>query len=233
MLQKLKEHYGDKLAAADGEIGRVKDFYFDDQAWLICYLVVDTGTWLNERQVLLSPRSFGRWNRDERILEIKLTRQQIERSPPIDSHRPVSRQDEQDYHRHYGWKAYWEDGGMWGVVGFPVTNASPPANGRPHHGHNQRDDLHLRSTKAVVGYEIHATDGTLGSVRDFLVDDRSWAIDGLVVETGHWYAGKEIVVRTGKIERINYGDSTVSINLSKADIERADNHSVIPIPPEL
>ena len=232
MLQNIKELYGDKLAASDGEIGHVKDFYFDDVSWVVRYLVVDTGTWLHERQVLLSPHAFGFWDRDRKILPIKLTRKQIEDSPAIDSHRPVSRQNEIDYYGHYGWPAYWDGGCMWGIAGFPIIDTNP-VKSRPHHGHNQRDDVHLRSTKAVVGYQIQATDGDIGTIRSFMIDDKTWGIAGLVVETGHWYAGKEVFIRAASIASIRYDDSKVLVKLTRAEIEETASLSVVSIPPEL
>jgi hypothetical protein len=107
------------------------------------------------------------------------------------------------------------------VAGFPVVMPILTPENLPHHGHNQRDDIHLRSTKAVTGYHIHATDGPIGSVSSFMVDGKSWAICKLVVETGHWYAGKEILISPSMIDRISYEDSTVFVNLTKADIQQA------------
>ena len=233
MLQNIQGLYGDRLAASDGEIGRVKDFYYDDLAWVIRYVVVDTGTWLSHRQVLLSPHGFGQWDREGHSLPIRLTRKQVEDSPSIDAHRPVNRQDERDYYQHYGWPAYWKGGGMWGIAGFPVVDSSPTKRQATHHGHNQRDDLHLRSTKALLGYKIQAADGVIGRVQSVMVDDKSWAVAELVVETGHWYAGKEILVRSGKIERVSYEEATVFVNLSKAEIEQTANDSVVQVAPEL
>jgi uncharacterized protein YrrD len=108
---------------------------------------------------------------------------------------------------------------MTGVAGSPAI--APPASPefRPHHGHNQRDDLHLRSTKAIAGYQIVATDGALGSVSGFLFDEKSWTIRDLVVETGHWLAGKAVLISTNRITRISYEESTVCVILTKADIQ--------------
>jgi hypothetical protein len=97
MLRSIKQVYGNTLGAPDGEIGQVKDFYFDDQNWTIRYLVVDTGLWLPGRQVLISPHSVGRLDHAERVLRVNLTRKQIENSPSIESHKPVSRQYEEEY----------------------------------------------------------------------------------------------------------------------------------------
>jgi hypothetical protein len=226
MLQNIKELYGHKLAALDGDIGHVKDFYFDDTTWAVRYLVADTGSWLTERLVLLTHHAlgnhaFGRSDADADVLRVDLTRKQIEDSPSIDSHRPVSRQFEAEYYHYYGWPTYWQAGGMLGVAGFPSVTPLLTPETHPHHGHNQRDDIHLRSTKAVTGYHIHATDGPIGSVRSFMVDGKSWAICKLVVETGHWYAGKEILLSPSMIDRISYEDSTVFVNLTKADIQQA------------
>ena len=219
MLQNIKELFGYKLAAADGDIGHVKDFYFDDKLWVIRYLVADTGSWLTGRLVLLSPHALGELDLVENTLQVKLHRKQIENSPSIESHRPVSRQYEEDYYRYYGWPAYWQGGGIWGMGSYPVIKPPPPEN-LHHHGHNQRDDVHLRSIKAVTGYHIQATDGAIGAVSSCLVDDKSWAIRELVVETSHWYSGKEILISPGKVERISYEDSKVFVNLTKADIQQ-------------
>jgi len=227
MLQNIKELYGITLAASDGEIGHVNDFYFDDTSWVIRYLVADTGSWLAGRKVLLTPHAFGHWNRDEKVLPINLTRKQIENSPSIESHRPVSRQFEHDYYQYYGWPAYWEGGGMWGVAGFPVIDAALIKKDRPHHGHHQRDDLHLRSTKVVAGYEIQASDGPIGHVISLTVDDKSWAIGELVVETGHWYAGKEILISAGDVKRISYDESKVFVELSQAAIRQTADADVV------
>ncbi|MFI5337848.1 MAG: PRC-barrel domain-containing protein [Opitutales bacterium] len=220
MLQNLNELYGSKLAATDGDIGHVKDFYFDDQTWMIRYLIADTGSWLTGRLVLLSPHAFGILDHYDKTLHVKLHKKQIEDSPPIESHRPVSRQYEEQYHRYYGWPDYWESGGLWGMGGCPAVLPPPPQVTPSRPGHQQRDDINLRSIKAVTGYHIEATDGAIGSVCGFLVDDKSWAIRQLLVEAGHWYSGKEIQISPRLVGRISHPESKVFVNLTKADIRR-------------
>ena len=154
MLQSIKQLYGVKLSASDGEIGHVKDFYFDDQNWAIRYLVVDTGSWLPGRQVLLSPHSLGRLDQGEKVLRVNLTRKQIENCPSIESHKPVSRQYEEEYYRYYGWPYYWQGDALWGMSGFPILELpakrlpSEPATGPGLQ--SERADAHLRSTQAVA-----------------------------------------------------------------------------------
>ncbi len=220
MLHNITDLYGKKLNARDGDIGHVKDFYFDDKSWAVRYLVVNTGTWLTGRLVLLSPHAFGALEPQEETLHVNLTRKQIENSPSIAMHRPVSRQYEEDYYLYYGWPAYWEGGGMWGTAGFPVTTAPTTTKARPHHGHNQRDDIHLHSTTAVQGYHLQAADGQIGTVSDFKVNDKTWAIEELIVETGHWYAHQKIIVPTAKLERLSYEESKVFTTLTRAVIQQ-------------
>jgi hypothetical protein len=228
MLQNIKELYGSKLAALDGDLGHAKDFYFDDKAWVIRYLVADTGSWLTGRLVLIAPHAFSKWDLYEKTLRIKLRRKQIEDSPSIDTHEPVSRQFEEGYYRSYGWPAYWEGGQMWGLSAFPYGSASPlPRDMAARKALEPRADRHLQSAKTVTGYAIEASDGTIGHLSGFLVDDRTWAVHDLVVETGHWYAGKEILISPAKVARIGYVESKVFVNLTMADIQAtAENHLV-------
>ena len=225
MLHHIKELYGNTLAASDGAIGHVKDFYFDDQTWVIRYLVAETGTWLPGRLVLLSPHAFGQWDEVGKTLPIKLHKQQIQDSPSIESHRPVSRQYEEEYYLYYGWPAYWDGGAMGGIAGFPVATSVSTPEKLLHHSQNQQDDIHLRSCRSVTGYHIQATDGAIGSVSGFQLDVKSWTIRELVVEAGPWYSGKEILISPAKIARISYEQSSVFVNLTQADIRHtAENH---------
>jgi hypothetical protein len=218
MLKNINEFYGNKLSASDGAIGHVKDFYFDDKTWAIRYLVADTGSWLTGRQVLLSPHAFGPSDRGDNIFPVNLTRKQIEDSPPIESHKPVSRQYEVEYYRYYGWPAYWNGSAMWGLGSYPMILPPSSAEVAAERLYHHREDRHLQSARAVTGYQVQATDGTIGSVSGFLVDGKSWAIREMAVETGHWYSGKEILVLPGQIERISYEESEVFVTLTQADV---------------
>lgn len=224
MLQNLKELYRNKLAASDGSIGHVQDFYFDDKTWVIRYLVADTGPWLAGRLVLLSPHVLGKLDPSEKTLQVKLSKKQIEDSPSIESHKPVSRQYEIDYYRYYGLPAYWDGGAMWGFGGYPSALPLVQAQSEAHAQHQHRDDKHLQSVQAVTGYHIQTVDGVIGHLSGMKVDDKSWAIRELVVDAGHWYAGKEILISPDKVVRISYEDSKVFVNLTKAEIQQAGEY---------
>jgi hypothetical protein len=214
MLQSIQQRYGEKLRAIDGEIGHVRDFYFDDKNWIVRYLVADTGRWLTGRQVLISPHALGHLYPDGKVLLVNLTREQIEKSPSIDEHKPISRQHEEEYHRHYGYPYYAESMPLWGLGGYPIVVPPPP----PAAAEKQGLDSHLRSARVVKGYRVEASDGVIGEVADFLIDGRTWVLREIVIEAGHWYSGKEVRIPTEKITRISYTESTVYLDSPKAAI---------------
>jgi sporulation protein YlmC with PRC-barrel domain len=231
MLRSVKQLIGDKLGASDGEIGHVKDFYFDDQNWAVRYLVADTGSWLPGRQVLISPHSLGRLDQAEKILRVNLTRNQIENSPSIEEHKPVSRQYEEEYYRYYGWPFYWQGDALWGLSGFPILDLPaiplPSEPGTASGPQPERADAHLRSAQAVNGYHVKASDGRLGHVCDFMMDAQSWEIGQLVVKTGHRLSGKEVLIPTKKVDRIGYDESTVFLNLAGEAVEQSPAHHLV------
>jgi len=232
MLRSIKQLYGDELRATDGEIGHIKDFYFDDQNWAVRYVVVDTGSWLSGRLVLISPHAFTNFDVDGVCRGVNLTRKQIESSPDFDSEKPVSRQYEDEYYRYYGWPTYWQGGGLWGIGAFPII--APPLDERPDVparepiSSPEGGDARLRSTQALNGYHIQTDEGAIGHVIDFIVDHESWAICHLVVETGHWYSGKEIVISPKQIVRISYDESKVFVSVTKETILKAPEYHVFP-----
>ena len=216
----LKKLCGRKLAASDGHIGHVSEFYFEDQRWAIRYVVADTGSWMPGRLVLISPYAFGRLDHCGDCLPINLTRKQIQDSPAAELHKPISRQYEERYHAYYQWPPYWNGGGLWGVGSYPTI---PPFIGlseqastddRPLSG----DDAHLRSTRAVTGYDVQTSDGVIGQVTDFLVDEYSWMIRYLVISTGSWFSTNEIQISPKDVARISYAEGKVYVTLSRESI---------------
>jgi hypothetical protein len=224
MLRSIKQLYGDKLGAVDGEIGHVKDFYFDDQDWGVRYVVADTGSWLAGRLVLVSPYSLGRLVQAGKVLRVNLTRKQIEDSPSMESHKPVSRQNEEEYHRYYGWPYYWQGDALWGMSSVPVMELPLPPSAQAPAPPSEGADAHLRSTLAVSGYHLQASDGLLGHVCDFMMDDQSWGISQLVIKTGHRLSGKEVQIPASAVDRISYEESTVFVNLTREAVEQSPAH---------
>lgn len=159
------------LRAKDGEAGSIEDFYFDDEKWTIRYVVAATGTWLGGRSVIISPISLGGLNSDEKLLEVKLTNAEVENSPPIDTHQPVSRQHETAYFDYYGYPYYWSGPYIWGPMAYPgylpasTETQTVASEIKADKKREQAEDQHLRSTNAVTGYYIGASDGEIGHLR--------------------------------------------------------------------
>jgi len=232
MLHSVKHLYGSKLGASDGDIGHVKDFLFDDQSWVVRYLVADTGDWLSGRQVLISPHAFVSLDWTGKLLLLRLRRKQIENSPSIELHKPVSRQYEEAYYRYHGWPYYWEGSGLWGLSGFPILELPPtPLSGDPASASSRAPesaDAHLRSTQAVNGYHIEASGGTIGHICDFLMDARTWAIHQLVAKTGHRFSRSEVQIPTSQVGRISYDKSTVFVSLTSKAVEECPPRVLAP-----
>jgi hypothetical protein len=222
MLIKVKTLNGYNINGLDGEIGKVKEFYFDDKHWAIRYLVADTGTWLADRQVLISPYALGSVNQEFQNIAIHLTKKQIEDSPPLDSDKPVSRQFEDEYYGYYGWPSYSRGPYMWGASHEIVRENK---KWRVLLEGEKPWDPNLRSTKDVSGHHIQASDGEIGHVDDFIVDDDVWAIRYLVIDTKNWWHGKTVLISPRWIERISWEESKVFISLPRETIKQAPEYT--------
>ncbi|KAF0141836.1 MAG: PRC-barrel domain-containing protein [Stygiobacter sp.] len=222
MLHKVKTLKGYKLHSHNGEIGKVMEFYFDDNHWTIRYLVADTGGWLTGRQVLISPYSLMSVNEEEQYIKIDLTKKQIEDSPSLNSDKPVSRQFETDYYGYYGWPLYWDGPNMWGY--FPNIVRDNKKWGDVKKGEESWDP-YLRSTHEVTGYNIQAADGEVGHVEDFIIDDETWAIRYLIVDTRNWLPGKKILLSPFWIERVSWSESKVFVNLPMEKIKESPEYT--------
>jgi len=222
MLIKAKTLNGYKLNGPDGEVGKVKEFYFDDQHWTIRYLVADTGNWLTGRQVLISPYALIAVNKETEQIDINLTKKQIEESPSLDSDKPVSRQFEEAYYGYYGWPMYWGGQYMWGDQPYIVRDPKIWRETREEH---KEWDPYLRSTHDVSGHHVQAEDGEVGHVGDFIIDDETWAIRYLVINTRNWWPGKEVLVSPRWIDHVSWKELKVFINLSRESIKQSPEYS--------
>jgi hypothetical protein len=240
MLRHAKELEQYELRARDGKIGHVHDFLFDDRYWTVRYLVIDTGTSLNRQKVLIAPASVSRAEWDEKVLGVDLTREQVRGSPALDAEQPISRDHEVALSQYYNWPAYWgtalfPDVGL-GMPGVPIIPPPPTItqNTGEAMGEKQsardaaetrgnstmvQDDPHVRSVRKVTGHAIEATDGEIGHVTDFLIDDRSWEIRYLIVDTRTWWSGKKVVVAPQWINEVSWDDARVYVDLTRHAIK--------------
>ena len=237
MLRSLQELQNYSIGATDGDVGHVSDLYFDDQAWVVRYLVVQTGSWFTDRKVLISPFSVGEADWQGKRLPVRISCEQVKNSPDLDTDQPVSRQHETQYSDYYGYPYYWAGDGLWGDGNYFPAMASPRQAGtarsravdaevaavyaRAEAARLDSADPHLRSCKSVVGHQIHASDAELGRVQGMLVDEQTWAIRYLVVDTGTWWQGHQVLIAPQWITDISWEQSSVTVNLTQQAIQES------------
>lgn len=230
MLRNVKDLETYRIAATDGMIGAPKDFYFDDEAWVIRYLVVETD-WGAVRRVLISPISMEKRNWVDQRLTLSLTRQQIQDSPNIDTEKPVSRQQEMGYLDYYGYGTYWGGGGLWGASLWPDSlQAGMQSRTASQEPEAQENDPHLRSANEVMRYYVHAIDGDIGHVEGMIINEESWAIQYLVVNTSNWWLGHQVLIAPEWIDHVSWAESTVYLDLPRAAVKSSPPYdSAVPI----
>jgi sporulation protein YlmC with PRC-barrel domain len=218
MQRNINSLTGYKIKATDGEVGEVKEFYFDDETWIIRYLIIETGNWLTGKKVLLSPQALLAPSLDDRLFPVNLSKEQIRNCPDIDTDKPFSRQQEIELYQHYSWQRY-GGGGFYAGGSAGLLNQAPMADetDAPEYdlADNRSDyDPHLRSTKRITSYHIHATDGDTGHVNDFIVDDLAWQITDLVIDTHNWIGGKKVLIPVRHVKEIQWNQFKIITDVS-------------------
>ena len=226
MLDSISHLTGATVVASDGEIGNVKDAFFDDRSWAVRYLVVDTGTWLKGREVLVSPYAVKQPVGSDKTVHVALTQQQVQSSPDVDTHQPVSRQHELEFMRHYQYPAYWDGGGLWamGAMPYPMPLGPTDEERAANNAMLQRDfhaaDVHLRSASSITGYDIQASDDSIGTVQDFVFDHETWAIRYLVVDTSRWWqGGHRVLVGMAWADSIEWATRKVHVHMTREQVQ--------------
>ncbi len=223
MLRSTKELKGYVLQATDGEIGRCADFLFDDEQWTVRYMVADTGKWIPDKRVLISPISLGEPEWAAKRLSVLLNKDQIENAPPLQNHEPVSRQHERLLLRHYGHPYYWVGSGLWGLGTTPEA-LREHAMTEPEKLSEPDEDPHLRSVQEVTDYHISATDGEIGHVEEFVLDDENWVFRYMVVDTRNWLPGQKVLVSPRWVEDLDWSEGTVSVDLTREQIKKSPDY---------
>lgn len=227
MLRSSKDLTGFTVRGTDGDVGKVNDFYFDDEKWTVRYIVVSTGGWLG-RRVLISPISFSHTDWSAKAIDLSLTKDVIRNSPDADLDAPISREYERRYSGHYGYPLYWGGAGYWGPAGYPGALASPAAAGtapaRTAAAVQAPQDSHLRSSRTVMGHHIQAADGEIGHVDDLIIDDESWAIRYLRVDTSNWIGGRAVLVPQDALQNVNWLESKVNVGLTREQVRNSPEY---------
>lgn len=197
----------------DGDLGKVHDFYFDDNTWIVRYVVVETGRWFQRKRVLVAASIVTQTGWENRKFCVPLTKEQVRRGPSIDTDAPVSRQHEIEMQTHYGWPAYWT---LEPYALTPPVEAVSGTTDRTSHG-----DPHLRSFREVTTYRAWTSDGFAGFVEDFYVDDTSWEIRSFRIALGEWWPHKMVGIDRAQVSEISWREKLVRFSLSRKQMEEA------------
>ena len=222
MLRSLKDLEQYAVNATDGDVGHVVDFLVEDERWTIRYLVVETGSFFDRRRVLISPVSFGKVEWSSRRVDLALSKEKVKNSPAIDARQPVSRRREFELFRYYGVPHYWGSSALWGETDYPAmlgvgefySEAAAPLE-------LAHDDIHLRSVNEISGYHIQGSDGELGHLDDFIVDDGTWQLRYLVVDTSNWCIGKKVLLAPHWASSVSWAERKVYVDQKRQSIKHA------------
>lgn len=221
---------GFAIEASDGSIGTVSDFLFDDRSWQIRWLVVSTGSWLSGRKILVHPSAIGQSDYQREAVPVRLTKQQVKDSPDILSDAPVSKQMETNLYGYYGWDPLWGGGNYFGGYTSGMGGAFDPVPPRFDTNLLEADrssssldsgDPHLRSLAEVVGYHIQAKDGPIGHVENFLVDDETWGIRYLIIDTKNWWPGQHVLMSPYAVHGISWSDRDVTLDVTRDKVKNS------------
>lgn len=229
MLRKATDIIGFDIDATDGSIGHVDDMLFDDE-WQVRYFVVQTGPWLFGRHVLIAAAQVDEPIWESRSVPVELTKEQVRESPDIDISQPITRAHETALHEYYQWPTYWAPVGVAGSYVMPGTAAPPttPPGGEPAEAREikeqalrraESDQAALQSVKHVTGHNIAATDGHIGHLDDFFVDETGWCIRYLLVDTRNLLPGRKVLISPEWVTELDWHNRDVVVNVTKEKVK--------------
>ena len=199
-----------RLLSADGELGRVEAFYFDNKSWLIRYLGVNIGKQPGQRCFLVSTVSIGEIDEQHQTLYIELTSRQVENSPRVNPRRALTRDDEVAYYNHLGWKPYWESEP-------PLENLSASGEAAEFFLITSRSN----QSNNIRGFEVSALDGGIGHVDDLIIDTRYWVIRYLCIDADDWIKKKYLLIYPAWINHVRWKTRQMSVGLKRKQLKAA------------
>ncbi len=218
MIRGLKNIIGYTLTAVDGEVGDVRDFYYDNFNWVVRYMAVEVET---GRSLLLSPAAAWKMDVETHSISVNKERDFILNSPSFDLDKPITRVFETELHNYYEWPAYWSGS----LASYPLVELldemrehdSPEVKG-------DQDQEHIRSIRNIFGKQIKARDGEIGHVYDLLVEDEAWNMLYMVVDTGAWLPGRKVLVSPSWVTDVDWQNGQVKVDLKRETIENSPEY---------
>ncbi len=218
MKHRLKDITGLTIETTDGTKGKIKDFLFDEDKWIVRYIEADFGGFFKDKRILLPINVFIDHLWDSKHISINIAKEDIDKSPSPEDKPTVSREYEKELMKHYGYASYWSPGyippthtGLY----YPARPMNVPTKEISEEKISEEKlDTKLRSFNEVKGYHILATDGHLGHLEDMIVDDADWQMIYVIIDTSNWLPwSKKVILLINWLDEISFETHEVSINV--------------------
>lgn len=220
MFMNLRDLEGWHVSTVDNaDAARLQDSYFDDRRWAVRYFVVIGEAW-NSRPIAISPSAIERIDRNDARIHVSLAASAIEKAPTFDLTRSMTRRQEASYASHFRFPYYWIGPGVWGEHEVPTPSVEPlgAAVGLTTPDPEAR---HLFSVHDFSGSHLHALDGEIGHVENFIVDDRSWTIRYLIADTSNWIGGRTVLIAPSQVRDVDWALHRLDLKLTRDDVRHS------------
>ncbi len=233
MLRKLHSLKSFVVNGKNGKLGKVDDFYFDQEQFVVRYLVIDTGSWLEHEQTLISTHAIDNIDFDSSIIHVNLSSDELEDSPSIEKNEPISKSKEKALIEYFGWPDYWKKSHSSDseLIHAGITERKKLLNFKTLQKEDEakqkakKVESNLRSLEEIRGYKIHAKDDKFGHLEDLFVEEEdSWIIRYLLIDTRNIMEGKLVIIAPEWIESINWFDKEIFIDKDKKEIEESPEY---------
>jgi hypothetical protein len=197
MLKNVDTFKNNEVHASDGMIGIIRDLYFDTQDLILKFMVIDTQSWLENREILISPESVKRFNWDRNKFDLGLLKRRIEQSRVISIDEPAGPGGRKQSREYYFLSTYWD---------------SERAGGNL---------AHLLKDSELKRFDICLSDGRIGGTAGIIIEESTWKVEFIIVDADSMEAGKLVPLPAGWINRIDPKEGIIHVDLNKEDILNA------------
>lgn len=209
------------VITTDGTKGKIKDFLFDEDTWIVRYMEADFGSFFKDKRILIPGVKFMEPGWNKQLFPVQLTKEEIGNSPSPEADQPVSKRFEQQLGKYYNYMWPWSYSVAPGAIGsYPVRPFTIPEKTVTE----EQVDTNLRSLKEVTGYDIHAFDGNIGHLEDLITEEADWQIVYVIADTGGLFSSRKVILSVGWLKKISYSRKEVFMDLYKETVENAPEY---------
>ncbi len=219
MLQYSHEYKENRIKTRDGKFGKISDFIICNDTWIIEYLVIEVGSWLFNHNILLSTDHLKLQEGEDYPLSTMLTMDQLKNNPQWTGDKPFTDRKRTFFSQLPVYPAYSSVGFPWlfsSISLKPINDIGVTA--MEDQANIEEDDQQLQSINEVLTYRIAACDKVIGVVKDFLVEDKPWAVPYLIVSVGT-DCRKNVLLNSKTITGVSEIKSLITSKVSPKQLE--------------